>query len=184
MNSPIVYEDNWISREFADAAFADMIRDISWEQREAPRKEAFFNDLGTSYTYGSGNGERTYYPQAYVDAVYNIKFILEETTHVIFEACFCNYYIGPKDHLGWHADDSDIIDVTKPIAVVSLGSVREIWFKERGAKGTEAIEKLSLGVGSLLLMKAGMQQTHEHRIPKHGANCGSRISLTFRGLKK
>jgi alkylated DNA repair dioxygenase AlkB len=183
MNSPITYRAEWLTEEFAESAFADMVRDIAWEHRDAPRKEAFFNDLGTSYTYGSGNGIRTYYPQKYVDVVYNIKSLLEAETKTVFEACFCNYYEGPRDHLGWHADDSEMIDTTRPIAVISLGSVREIWFRENGTKGVEAIQKLSLGVGSLLLMHPGMQQTHEHRIPKHGANCGARISLTFRGLK-
>lgn len=183
MKSPIIYRANCLTKDFAEDVFNDMVKHINWEQRDAPRKEAFFNDLGTSYTYGSGNGVRTYFPHEYVDSVRNIKTFLEAETNTIFEACFCNYYLGPKDHLGWHADDSEIIDVSKPIAVISLGSVREIWFREKDTKGVEAIEKLSLGVGSLLLMKAGMQQTHEHRIPKHGANCGERISLTFRGLK-
>lgn len=179
MNSPITYK-KFLSEEGASELFYSMLREISWEHRDAPRKEAFFNDLGTSYTYGSGNGERTYFPMEYVNSVRVIKEVLEDELKTKFEACFCNYYEGPRDHLGWHADDSDIIDTTRPIAVISLGSTREIWFRKNGSS---EIEKLSLEPGSLLLMHAGMQQTHQHRIPKHGANCGPRISLTFRGLK-
>lgn len=183
MNSPIIYTEALFSEAGCDSAFERLVRDVKWEHRDAPRKEAFFNDLGTSYTYGSGNGIRTYYPQEYVDIVKDIKFHVEQSTGIVFEACFCNYYDGPKDHLGWHADDSDMIDHSKPIAVVSFGSEREIWFRENGTKGIEAIQKLELGNGSLLLMNAGMQQTHQHRIPKHSAGCGPRISLTFRALK-
>ena len=43
------------------------------------------------------------------------------------------------------------------------------------------IEKLLLGHGSAAIMAPGMQDTHEHRIPKSSRQCGVRISLTFRG---
>lgn len=194
MNTPITYIENYfgindvniraISGDVVSAF--DLVKDeATWEQRDAPRKECFMSDRTDSYTYGSGNGIRTYYPIAYPKPgiVYTIKSKLEKDYACKFEACFLNYYEGPRDHLGWHADDSDVIDPTRPIAVISLGSAREIWFREKGSKGAEAIEKQLLASGSLLLMHAGMQQTHEHRIPKHGANCAARISLTFRGLK-
>jgi alkylated DNA repair dioxygenase AlkB len=191
MNSPIEYIENYtdVNICIASGGFItafDLIKDEAvWEQRDAPRKECFMSDRTDGYTYGSGNGIRTYHPIAYpkTGLVFAIKTQLERDYACKFEACFLNYYEGPRDHLGWHADDSDVIDSTRPIAVISLGSAREIWFKENGTKGEAAIEKLLLKPGSLLLMKAGMQQTHQHRIPKHGANCGPRISLTFRGLK-
>lgn len=43
------------------------------------------------------------------------------------------------------------------------------------------VESLLLQSGSLCLMAPGMQDTHEHRIPKVGAIVGERISLVFRG---
>jgi alkylated DNA repair dioxygenase AlkB len=186
MNSPIEYSNNignfnsWSINP--DTAFNDLKNEIEWEQRDAPRKECFLSTKLDSYTYGSGNGIRTYYPKPYSFHAKNWLNVAEHFASCKFEACFLNYYEGPKDHLGWHADDSDVIDVNRPIVVISLGSKREIWFKENGTKGIEAIEKLSLDPFSVLVMKAGMQQTHQHRIPKHGANCGERISLTFRGL--
>lgn len=73
------------------------------------------------------------------------------------------------------------IDAARPIAILSLGTPRFIMFREIGQKNAEA-EKLLIEPGSLLLMHAGMQQSHEHRIPKHAADCGTRISLTYRGL--
>jgi hypothetical protein len=39
-----------------------------------------------------------------------------------------------------------------------------------------------LAPGSLFLMHAGMQATHEHRIPKVGHEVKPRISMTYRGL--
>ncbi len=52
---------------------------------------------------------------------------------------------------------------------------------ELEALGQPTITKLKLGHGSLCLMQPGMQDTHQHRIPKAGFQCGERISLTFRG---
>jgi alkylated DNA repair dioxygenase AlkB len=39
-----------------------------------------------------------------------------------------------------------------------------------------------LSHGSLLIMPAGSQFTHRHKIPKAGRKVNPRISLTFRGL--
>jgi alkylated DNA repair dioxygenase AlkB len=47
--------------------------------------------------------------------------------------------------------------------------------------GQPSIHKLLLENGSIAIMAAGMQDTWQHRIPKHSAPCGERISLTFRG---
>lgn len=69
----------------------------------------------------------------------------------------------------------------RPIAVVSLGAEREIWFKPQGSKGLDEVDKLLLKNGSICVMAPGMQDTHYHRIPKHPEPCGHRISLTFRG---
>jgi alkylated DNA repair dioxygenase AlkB len=94
------------------------------------------------------------------------------------------------------------MDDARPIVTVSLGVAREIWFRSKpkpGLRGVAAdvvildqsmempgtlvpsIEKLLLGHGSAAIMAAGMQDTHEHRIPKASFMCGERISLTFRG---
>jgi alkylated DNA repair dioxygenase AlkB len=124
-----------------------------------------------------------------------------------FDVVFLNGYKDGSDHLGWHSDDSEEMDDMRPIAIVTLGQAREIWFRERPitkllGNGTISldsgppkratnvtvtsqpeVEKLTLEHGSLCLMAAGMQDTHQHRIPKAAFQpCGPRISLTFRGL--
>ena len=62
-----------------------------------------------------------------------------------------------------------------------LASVPKEIFRDRERTFTE---KLKLENCSGLLMTAGMQDTHDHRIPKSGFKCGPRISFTFRGLAK
>ena len=156
----------------------------SWVNRDgAPRDECFMSDrLAEPYVYGSGRGEREYWPISYSKTVDAIRAAVAQITGVHYEVCFSNRYDGKLKHLGWHADDAPTIDHSVGIAVVSYGAEREIWFRENGAKGAESIEKMSLPSGSMLLMPPGFQQTHQHRIPKHSAECGLRISLTFRKL--
>lgn len=169
----------------AEAALLDALMDkawngFPWEDRGAPRRECFFSTLGKAYTYGTGVGMRTYWPKAAPEIMDELTRAAEEACKCKFELCFANGYAGPREHLGWHADDSDEIDDGRPIAVMSLGAAREIWTKPRGA-GADEVEKILLPAGSLFIMKAGMQDTHLHRIPKHSGLCGPRVSLTWRG---
>jgi len=162
--------------EMANSAWVD----FPWERREAPRRECFYSSLGKSYTYGSGRGERTYNPVPYSPMVENWTKEVEAFLNTSFELCFANGYESAKEHLGWHADDSPEVDDARPIAVLSLGAAREIWVRPRGGDFS-TVEKFVLPSGSLFVMSAGMQDTHDHRIPKADRDCGYRVSLTWRG---
>ena len=161
---------------FAEEAWLD----FPWEDRGAPRRECFFSALGKPYTYGSGLGIRTYWPKDAPLMMSGLTAEAESATASKFELCFANGYAGAREHLGWHADDSDEIDDGRPIAVMSLGAAREIWIKPKDGDAS-TVEKILLPSGSLFVMGAGMQDTHLHRIPKHSGMCGFRVSLTWRG---
>lgn len=171
--------------------------DLPWEERTTARRECFFNLRGTDYTYGNGQGQRTYVPVAddhptpsrhFIDWV-RVKIaakLFPDFENVgfppVFEACFVNGYGDKTQHLGWHADDSPLINHEHPIVVVSLGSEREIWWREIEEDTSGLIFTQKLGNGSMFVMPAGMQQTHQHRIPKSDREVAPRISLTFRSL--
>jgi alkylated DNA repair dioxygenase AlkB len=176
MEAPITYIE-----KFATDVDYDAIRAaIRWEDRGVPRSEAYYADRAVPYTYGSGAYARTYLPHTdWSDLLADLKARVEAHCGQAFELLFCNHYADDRQHLGWHADDSPSVDDARPIPVVSFGSAREIWFRENG-KGE--VQKLLLAPGSLLLMHAGMQDTHQHRIPKAGRIVTPRVSLTFRGL--
>jgi alkylated DNA repair dioxygenase AlkB len=162
--------------------FDTLRKDLAWERRgDTPRCEYYCNDFPYSYKYGKGKGQREYEPRPYHPAILDIRKQLEAHAETIFEVCFLNLYLNQKDQLGWHADDSPEMDDNRPIATISLGVEREIWFRPKSEVSSEPIEKLKLGDGSLCLMGRGMQDTHQHRIPKASFLCGERISLTFRG---
>jgi len=178
MHAPINYFSQFVVKP--DHVFEGLQKDLEWQRRgSTPRSEYYVNLLGPiPYTYGVGAGVREYLPQSshpYIDEMFTD---LQKITGVEFDVCFLNRYHNQSDHLGWHADDSPEMDDARPIAIVSLGVSREIWFRDNSEL---KVEKLKLEHGSLCLMKPGMQDTHQHRIPKAGFLCGERISLTFRG---
>jgi alkylated DNA repair dioxygenase AlkB len=181
MTAPIEYIPNFVPEP--DLKLKALQEGLDWERRgDAPRCEYYCNDFDEPYVYGRGNGQRTYLVRPYTAEILEIRKSLEDYAGCKFEVCFLNRYLNQRDHLGWHADDSPEMDDARPIASISLGVEREIWFRPKASMyGNVEVEKIKLGNGSLCLMKAGMQKTHLHRIPKAGFLCGERISLTFRG---
>lgn len=186
--TPVVYYPEFI-KDHTDW-FDHLWEEIPWEQREdAPRMEYWTSQFGESYTYGQNRGTRTYESQEAHPLVDRARLLLKAELRIPFEGCFMNGYTGKRDWLGWHADNSPSIDHKRPIAILTFGQTREIQFREvirpagfkdKGEYGP--VSGIQLTSGSLCLMEAGMQQTHEHRIPKAAFEAGPRISMTFRGL--
>lgn len=159
-----------------------------------PRDEYFASDIGLPYTYGVGAGVRTYQPQPWNIGLRYLQKQAQFWTRMIgqprpLEVVFLNKYNDGKDQLGWHADDSPEMDDERPIVIITFGAEREIWFRERPSDNpldttVKPVTKVSLPAGSICIMPPGMQDTHQHRIPKSPVqDCGPRISLTFRGYK-
>lgn len=181
----------------ADEMFQNLWNELNWERRaDAPRREYWTNVYSQDYTYGQGAGIRTYKSQNATRPILEINQALVSHPEVetFFEGCFLNGYEGARDWLGWHEDDDPGIDHSKPIAIVTLyggegvDKPRSIQFRKKlgldddGKRIFGDIVDLPLEHGSLCLMPAGFQSTHQHRIPKAGFNAKSRISLTFRSL--
>ena len=211
MKLPITYIPDFIPN--ASIAFACLWDELDWLDVAGPRLEYYINDFPVPYTYGQGNGRREYQPQRTHPHIDLMRVMLEKHTGTKFEVCFLNGYRVGQDQLGWHADDSPEMDDKRPIAIISLGAKREIYFRETpypkdgkcgacngsghydndgsppcgccdgtGKATPPEVTKVWLESGSLCLMHPGMQDTHQHRIPKSSLqNCGPRISLTFRG---
>ena len=174
-----------------DEMFTALWQLLPWEHRDgAPRRECWFNPYGLEYTYGSGEFARTYQAHDLTEndtlaqcLITSFKTRLNTGHNTSFDCCFVNGYEHGRQHLGWHADDSPEMDMNHPIAVVSLGAAREIWFRHKDDRSGENVSKRMLGNGSLLLMHSGMQRDWQHRIPKSSVqDCGPRLSLTFRKL--
>jgi alkylated DNA repair dioxygenase AlkB len=164
----------------ADFALEELL-DLEWLDVTEARREYFMSDTPRSYVYGNGVGTREYHSKPLAGCVKSIMQFLNGDFQSSYNICFLNRYDNQHQHLGWHADDSPSMDQGHPIAVVSLGVEREIWWKEKEHKGVvpKANRRL-LEHGSLFIMPAGFQDSYYHRIPKCDRECGTRISLTFR----
>lgn len=186
MKPPIIYSPNFFTN--ADDLFKQL-KELAWVKRgNTPRQEYYCNDFDLPYVYGKGMYAREYEAQPYTPAIQEIREVCEKHAATKFEVCFLNRYLNQRDQLGWHADDSPEMDDARPIAIVSFGVEREIWFRPIKSTETEMAEvkpeRFVLGHGSICLMQPGMQDTWQHRIPKASFECGERISLTFRGYVK
>ena len=177
-------------------AFAALWNDLDWVRHaDAPRREYWSNDAHRDYTYGRGQGVRTYKAQPFHEVVLFARDKLKDETGVYYEGCFLNGYENKRDWLGFHEDDDPGINHSKPIAIVTLydrmskeDRPRSIQFREKLGVDTEGKRLFGptvdqpLGQGSLCIMPAGFQDTHQHRIPKASFESRPRISLTFRSL--
>lgn len=171
-------------KEFTSKHFLEPLRnEITWIEEVKARQEAFMSEIEREYQYIT-NGP-IYKSQPFHSIVLEIMNEVNNFLGSELDVCFLNYYKDNTKALGWHSDDSHPIDQTQPIAVVSIGQEREIWWKPIGYQGVIPDEwRQLLGNGSLFVMPPGMQDTHRHKIPKGDRVMGERISLTFRAWKK
>jgi alkylated DNA repair dioxygenase AlkB len=175
------YVKNYVANPVV--VFSELLTNVDWVNRDAPRDECFMSYIPREYTYGS-KAPRTYQSVGFHYMVNYIMTRLNEEFSCEYNVCFLNRYRSQSHHLGWHADDSPEMDQQHPIASVSLGAERYIWIKEKTFKGDiPDDQKYLLENGSLFVMPPGFQDEFLHRIPKHDRPCGERISLTFRRFK-
>jgi len=93
--------------------------------------------------------------------------------------CLINYYLDGKSKMGFHADQTDILEKNTGIAIVSLGETRILRFRNK--ENNSQIIDYELSSGSLLYMTQDVQRTWEHAIPKSNTSNG-RMSLTLRKI--
>lgn len=182
-------EEPWsirlIHETLCESVFTELKLVIPFEKRpDAPRYECWMmRDNLAPYTYGRNRGERTYQANIMPDLVKKIGKSVREILGGDREpeGCFANLYRDAHDHLGWHADASDMIDHEYPVVSVSFGDRRRIQFRSNTEQ--DKVTELWMEPGSITVMPAGFQHTHQHQIPKEGRVIGERVSLTYRWLK-
>ena len=162
------------------------LKDLPWLQFVKSRQELFMaTEKGLSYTYGWGKYKRTYYSEKFSPVVEEIINKLNKDFDLNYNVCFLNRYDTGSSQLGWHSDDEPEMNSAHPIAGISFGQSREIWFKEKSVLDSALTKenKQMLDKGSLFVMPPGFQEKFVHRIPTASSKSATRISLTFRNYK-
>jgi alkylated DNA repair dioxygenase AlkB len=180
------YLQKYLSKHWADELF-EHCKKLDWLSLTNNRQEYFMSVKPLEYTYGNGDNARTYKSNEMTSPICSLLNRLSVDTYIdclgtfaSYNACFLNKYEGQQNQLGWHADNLGDTN-GHPIAVISLGAEREIWWKLKDYKGEIPPENRQLlHHGSLFIMPIGMQDFYLHRIPKCDRPCECRISLTCR----
>ena len=112
-------------------AVQELIDSVPWEEQTAARRECFMAEpAGRVYTYGGNRGQRSYVSVT-PNAIVNDVQIILNAFGADYNVCFLNLYTDEHNMLGWHADNFDGMDQDHPIASVSFGQPREIWWRRR-----------------------------------------------------
>ncbi|QIH39569.1 alpha-ketoglutarate-dependent dioxygenase AlkB [Flavobacterium sp. Sr18] len=182
----IIYYPQFYDKEQADIIFAELAKDIPWQQDEIrvygkihpqPRLTALFGNEGKPYSYSN----ITMQPHPWNSLLQKLKTEIEKVSDTIFTTVLLNQYRDGKDSNGWHADNEKELGTNPVIASLSFGAERMFQLKHNLDKDLK--KNIVLQHGSLLLMRGKTQHFWKHQIPKTAKPINPRINLTFRVIK-
>jgi alkylated DNA repair dioxygenase AlkB len=154
--------------------FDHLLNSVAWDERLRARKTASF---GVSYDYSG----ITYPEVSMPESLQGICEQIEKALGFLPNNCLLNYYPDGESSMGFHSDSTEELAEGTGVAIVSLGSEREMIFRYKQVRSHEVPQPLS--PGSLLYMSKEFQALWLHAIPKSPGS-GQRISLTFRLMLK
>lgn len=185
-NAEIEYYPNFFDSDKSKMLFEKLHTEIPWQQDDIkvfgkihpqPRLTALFGNEGKPYSYSN----IVMQPHPWNPLLMFIKNEIEEVCPENFTTVLLNLYRDGKDSNGWHADNERELGRNPVIASVSFGSERSFHLQHNTI--VDGKLKITLGNGSLLLMKGETQHFWKHQIPKTAKPIGPRINLTFRIIK-
>jgi alkylated DNA repair dioxygenase AlkB len=169
---PVHFEADFLSDP--EGLFEHLVQTVQWDERMRARKTASF---GVSYDYSQMHYDTRPMPPELQAVAHLVK------QRIGFEPnnCLLNYYEDGRSSMGFHSDSTAELTPGAGVAIVSLGSEREIVFRSKTDRKSEL--RYALPKGSLLYMTNEVQDSWLHAIPK-ASGVGPRISLTFRSVVK
>jgi len=179
------YHPGFIDPQTSDQLLRLFIGETSWKQSTqkmwdkeylTPRLTSWHGDIGTDYSV-SGKISN---PNPWTPELLMLKEKVEQVANIKFNSVLLNYYRDGNDSVAWHSDRESVLGKNPIIASVSFGQVRSFDIRNKADHSEHYSVKLEHG--SLLLMKAGLQEHWEHRIAKSAKPMKARINLTFRAV--
>ena len=166
----ITYQPDLIDAATAAAWFAELRANVPWrsERRQMYDRAVDVPRLMSWFVF-----EREVPP-----TIAAARAVVEAATGQRFDSVGLNLYRDGRDSVAPHNDHTNELAVGAPIALLSLGAIREMVI--RAKKPPRRVLKLELEPGSLFVMSYDTQQHYDHGIPKVDVPVGERISLAFR----
>lgn len=177
------YYPQAISAAKADHLHHLLLQEIPWSSahiviygrsQPIPRLQSWHGEPDTGYTYSG----KTLEPLPWTPTLKILRDWLNQTFSAHINAVLCNLYRDGNDCMGWHADNEPELGSAPNIWSLSFGAERDFAIRRSGT--TRQAGVLPLQHGSLLHMKAGMQQHWQHSLPRRKGCHHARINLTFR----
>jgi len=163
---------HFLGENEATQLFHSLVDEIPWDERMSSRKTACFGQ-----TYDDSGVRYEFLPMP--DLLLPLLPRCRELLGFSPTNCLMNYYIDSKSSMGFHSDATYNLADDTGIAILSLGSEREITFRSK--TDITKLWRRSLPHGSLFYMSQLTQQHWTHAIKK-ALNEGPRISLTLRHI--
>jgi alkylated DNA repair dioxygenase AlkB len=145
--------------------------EVEWDKSMKSRWTASY---GKAYNY---SGQEYPYREM-PEVISKITDVLSYITNSKINNCLINLYRDGKSKMGWHSDNTDILEEETGIVIVSVGETREIQFKH---KTRDDKASLLLEDGSIFYMNNNVQDDWLHCIPENEST-NPRWSLTFREM--
>lgn len=156
-----------------ESLFHSLLKSIEWDDRMAARRTASF---GRPYNYSQID-----YPELPIPIeLHPLLEMLSARLGINFNNCLMNYYETGDNTMGFHSDDTTGLVAGTGVAIVSMGSIRNITYRSKSQPDLQL--SYSLKPGSLLYMDNRVQEDWVHAI-KRQKEAGPRISLTWRAFK-
>lgn len=167
----ITYQPDLIDAACAQRWFDALRAAVDWhsERRQMYDREVDVPRLTSSYAL-----DRADLPAPLREA----HAVVGEATGVEYTSVGLNLYRDGRDSVAPHNDHLDELAPGFPIALLSLGAVRDMVI--RAKQPPRRVLKLELEPGSLFVMSYETQKHYDHGIPKIEVPVGARISLAFR----
>jgi alkylated DNA repair dioxygenase AlkB len=142
-----------------------------------PRLEAWYGDLGCTYTYS----DVSHHPLPWTDLLTILRRWIEYLTEASFNSVLLNLYRSGNDSISYHSDNEPELGENPVIASLSLGATRKFKMKPSVSHLSEIPPfDIDLQDGDLFVM-AGQTQTYwNHSVPKTRKQVEERINLTWR----
>lgn len=170
------YQPGFIDAETGSRLLQKFIAETPWQQTTQKLWDKEY--LTPRLTCWYGDTDRIAGILPWTPELQGLREKAESFSGTKFNSVLLNYYRDGNDSVAWHSDKESIMGSQPTIASISFGQVRSFDIRRK----TDHKEHYSVRLehGSLLLMKAGLQEAFEHRIAKSAKPMKARINLTFR----
>lgn len=123
-----------------------LMHSVDWDERMATRKTVSY---GQAYNYS----QMTYPYRPFLPELQALHDPLKAVTGFEPNNCLVNYYPDGHSKMGYHSDRTDNLENGTGIAIISLGTIRTLRF--RNMADPTMFMNYDLKPGSLIYKKAG-----------------------------